>query len=153
VSDLRRLEAMPPVGLHQGKAKKRIWFHAASVGELESLWPLVQLAQANSRIEIILTVFSSSAWAHVHRLARKLENPALFAGYSPVEGSWTEALAFARPNLFVTAKYEAWPEIWNTLGLLRIPLAIIGAKPRSSLLWAKRILGALNGVVPKLLLF
>lgn len=153
VSDLRRLEAMPPVGFHQGKAKKRIWFHAASVGELESLWPLVQLAQANPRIEIILTVFSSSAWAHVHRLARKLENPALFAGYSPIEGNWTEALAAARPSLFVTAKYEAWPEIWNTLGLLGIPLAIIGAKPRSSLLWAKRILATLGGDMPRLLLF
>jgi 3-deoxy-D-manno-octulosonic-acid transferase len=131
----------------------RIWFHAASVGELESLWPLVERASAEPKNELVITVFSGSVWNHVHRNSRKLENSPLYVGYSPVEGYWMDALADARPDLFVTAKYEAWPEIWNSLALLDVPLAIVGAKPRSSLLWAKRILRIFSGNLPKLIFF
>jgi 3-deoxy-D-manno-octulosonic-acid transferase len=131
----------------------RIWFHAASVGELESIWPLIERASASADNELVITVFSSSVWGHVHRNARKLANSPAFVGYSPVEGFWTDALLSARPDLFVTAKYEAWPEIWNTLGALGVPLAIVGAKPRSSLLWAKRILRLFAGRLPKLHFF
>lgn len=130
------------------------WFHAASVGELESLWPLVERAAKNSQSRMILTVFSTSAYAHLHRSARKLEGaPPLFVGYSPLEGQWFEAISEARPDLFVTAKYEAWPEMWDALARLEIPLAIIGAKPRSSLIWARRILRLFSGKIPEILFF
>src|SRR5690349_4097595 len=64
-TDLKRLLVLE--NLNHGK--RRIWFHAASVGELESLWPLVQKATQDEKLDLILTVFSSSAWGHVHRLA------------------------------------------------------------------------------------
>lgn len=135
-------------------SRTRIWFHAASVGELESLWPLVEFANSDGKIDLILTVFSTSAWGHLHRMARKLEgNAPLFSGYSPLEGDWFEALRVIQPELFVTAKYEAWPEMWNALAHLSTPLAIIGAKPRSSILWAKRILNFLSGKIPKIHFF
>lgn len=135
-------------------SRPRIWFHAASVGELESLWPLVEFANADGKFDLVLTVFSTSAWGHVHRMARKLEGaPPLFVGYSPLEGDWLTALSAIRPELFVTAKYEAWPDIWNSLACLDIPLAIIGAKPRSSILWAKRILNLVSGKIPKIRFF
>ena len=135
-------------------SEKRIWFHAASVGELESLWPLVERAARDPANRLALTVFSSSAWSHLHKMSRKLEGaPPLYIGYSPVEGGWKPALAAASPDLFVTAKYEAWPEIWDSLAGLGVPLAIIGAKPRSSILWAKRILRFLRGSIPKIVFF
>jgi 3-deoxy-D-manno-octulosonic-acid transferase len=149
VKGLRRISELSGVFTRGSK----IWFHAASVGELESLWPLVERASANSENELVITVFSGSVWNHVHRNARKLENTPAYVGYSPVEGFWMDALAQAKPNLFITAKYEAWPEIWNSLALLGVPLAIVGAKPRSSLLWAKRILRIFSGRLPELLFF
>jgi 3-deoxy-D-manno-octulosonic-acid transferase len=134
--------------------ERRVWFHAASVGELESLWPLVERASREKEIRLLITVFSESAWNHLHKMARKLEGaPPLYVGYSPVEGGWRRALDSANPDLFVTAKYEAWPEIWDSLGVREVPLAIIGAKPRSSILWAKRILGFLGGCIPKIIFF
>lgn len=148
---LRRLFAAFP-GKRAGE--KRVWFHAASVGELESLWPLIERASRDPAIRLVLTVFSSSAWNHLHKMARKLEgSPPHYVGFSPLEGGWRWALGTAEPDLFVTAKYEAWPEIWDSLGVLGVPLAIIGAKPRSSILWAKRILGFLRGELPRILFF
>ncbi len=130
------------------------WFHAASVGELESLWPLVERAAKSPQTRLVLTVFSSSAFDHLHRSARKLEGaPPLFVGYSPLEGQWAKALSDTRPDLFVTAKYEAWPEMWDALARQGIPLAIIGAKPRSSLIWARRILRLFSGRIPEILFF
>ncbi len=134
--------------------QRTIWFHAASVGELESLWPLIERSANEPSISLILSVFSSSAFDHLHRSARKLGGrPPLFVGYSPLEGEWREAFESSAPNLFVTAKYEAWPEMWDALGERGTPLAIVGAKPRSSLIWAKRILGWFAGRIPPLVLF
>ncbi len=134
--------------------EKRVWFHAASMGELESLWPLVERASREPNTRLVLTVFSTSAWSHLHKMARKLEGaPPLYTGYSPLEGGWRWALESLNPNLFITAKYEAWPEIWDSLAALEIPLAIIGAKPRSSILWAKRILRIFGGSIPRIIFF
>ncbi len=134
--------------------EKRIWFHAASMGELESLWPLIERANGESRNRVVLTVFSTSAWSHLYKMARKLDGSApLYVGYSPLEGGWRPALDAVGPDLFVTAKYEAWPEIWDSLAVLDVPLAIIGAKPRRSLLWAKRILRIFGGTVPRIVFF
>ena len=132
--------------------KRRLWFHAASVGELESLWSVIsEFAETDG--EIILSVFSESANVHVQRLARSIaQKPAkvLYAGYSPWEGGWQAALTRVKPDGFVTSKYEAWPELWASLGLDGIPLFIVGAKERSSLRIAKKICLALGAPLPRM---
>lgn len=139
---------------HHSHSRPCLWFHAASVGELESLWSVIELAHAEDRYDFALTVFSSSAWKHLHRMARTLQGrPPLFVGYSPLEGDWSVAFERVQPSLFVTAKYEAWPDMWNALAERGVKLAIIGAKPRSSLLWAKRVLALWGGKIPSILFF
>ena len=132
--------------------KRRLWFHAASVGELESLWSVIsEFAESDS--EIILSVFSESANVHVQRLARSLSHKkakVLYAGYSPWEGNWQQALEKTSPDGFVTSKYEAWPELWASLGMAGIPLFIVGAKERSSLRIAKKICLALGAPLPRM---
>jgi len=132
----------------------RVWFHAASVGELESLWPLIEMAALEGDTSVVLTVFSSSAYEHVLRTMKRLPTGrVIFAGYSPFEGDWIRALKKLRPSLFVTAKYEAWPELWNALATEDVPLAIVGAKLRSSLKLAKAILRVVGGRMPRMTLF
>lgn len=132
----------------------RIWFHAASVGELESLWPLIELAAQDRELRVILTVFSSSAHAHALRVMQRLpKEQVLFAGYSPFEGEWIDAIQRLKPSYFVTAKYEAWPELWISLAQENVKLSIVGAKLRSSLKLAKAIVSLLGGVPPAMNLF
>lgn len=131
----------------------RIWFHGASVGELESLWALVERFAENENIEVILTVFSESAFDHVQKCMKRLRlGQVTYAGYSPFEGHWSEGIALLQPDLFVTAKYEAWPDLWYSLAAAGIRLCIVGAKARSSLLLAKRILRLTRSTLPALTL-
>ena len=63
----------------------RIWFHAASAGELESLWPLIVLA-GGDKSGIVVTILSESGWSGLERLRQKLQEIGafvLFMGYSP----------------------------------------------------------------------
>ncbi len=131
---------------------RRIWFHAASVGELESIWTVIVAAGAQGH-ELSVTVFSPSAEKAVERLAaelRQAKSKLLFAGYSPWEGRWAEALAAVGPTDFVTAKYEAWPELWASLSLAGIRLTVVGARARKSLATAFRFCGWLGVLPPKI---
>lgn len=136
--------------------KSYFWIHAASAGELESLEP-VALALASRGISIFLTVFSPSAKGGFLRLRdqlRQFEGVWLGGGLSPFEGAWGELLTqMPPPRYFITAKYEAWPELWASALEYQFPILIVGAQARSSLRWANWILRFVLGVArPKLLL-
>lgn len=142
------------------KKNKRIWFHASSVGELEMLIPIIEQRQE----EVILTVFSESAEKPLQKLAARLASAksnhevqsgpqVLFAGYCPWEGEWRTAFELYQPDLFVSARYEAWPELWASLGELKIPLTVVGSQLRTSLLVAKNVVSFMSADLPKLLFF
>jgi 3-deoxy-D-manno-octulosonic-acid transferase len=136
----------------------RGWFHAASVGELESLTPVIEawLAQSPSS-EAIVTVLSESARGAVIKLRTEdaqaraeSSGRVLYAGYSPWEGHWKQALSQVTPDVFVTAKYEAWPELWASLAESDTPLVIVSAKARRSLRMAGALCRLLGEEVPNL---
>lgn len=135
------------------KGVPRVWFHAASAGELESLWSVISLWVERSQGECILTVFSPSAEGALRKLEAELGKSetcrVLFAGYCPWEGAWGDALKMLKPDLFVTAKYEAWPELWASLAQEGIPLAIVGARARRSLKVARDLSALLGSPLPK----
>jgi 3-deoxy-D-manno-octulosonic-acid transferase len=126
----------------------RAWFHAASVGELESLTPAIEAWVAEGA-EAVVTVLSESARGSVAKLRSTLGPRVLYAGYSPWEGKWGEALDRVRPGVFVTAKYEAWPELWASLAERGMRLVIVSAKARRSLRIAGALCRAIGGRVPE----
>ena len=137
------------------EAKVRIWFHAASVGELEALTPIIFEHSKHVKFEIVITIFSESAQDSLKHLVDSLqfsEAKVIAFGFSPWEGEWLTALRLGKPKLFVTVKYEAWPDLWMSLHELTIPLMIVATSPRSSLLWAKRICAWLGAPLPKMIL-
>jgi 3-deoxy-D-manno-octulosonic-acid transferase len=130
----------------------RAWFHAASVGELESLVPVI-LEWVKQGSECVITALSESANGALRSLRRELatfESQLVFVGYSPWEGRWREALAKVKPDVFVTAKYEAWPELWGSLSSLNIPLVLVSAKARRSLRMVQMLCRILGVKLPKM---
>ena len=142
-----------PENLPYPLGPKRIWFHASSAGELESLWSLIQEALKSS-VSVLVTVWSESALSSLEKLKKELgAEKFLYTGYSPREGQWAKALRKIEPALFVTAKYEAWPELWVGLSELKTPLVITSARDRPSLRAAKIITGLLGYKLPSMWLF
>lgn len=125
-----------------------IWFHAASAGELEILMPLIEAAVKNGR-KACVSIFSPSAENGLKKLPPEL----IYAGFSPGENEWLEALRHYGVSEVVTSKYEAWPGLWRAASIANIRITIVCAQMRSSLLWAKRILKFLGVALPKLRFF
>ncbi len=133
------------------------WFHAASAGEIESLWSVaiawVSATQSRAR-GVVLTCFSPSGVRSLSRLAEELTGIApaavLHLGYSPWEGAWGREFKRWNPSVFVTAKYEAWPDLWAALAEKAIPLVILGARDRVSLRIASAACRILGSDRPKL---
>jgi len=138
-----------------GEGRPYFWIHAASAGELESL-ESVALALADRGVLICLTIFSPSAKNGFLRLRDQLQDKGAWVGggLSPFEGEWKGIVArISAPRVLITAKYEAWPELWAAASLFGFPIMIVGAQVRSSLTWADRILRVVLGVRrPRLLL-
>jgi len=129
----------------RAKGRNTLWFHAASAGELEILVPLIEAAVSEGR-KVCVSVFSPSA----RQSLKKLPEGLLFQGFSPAESEWRFALEHFGVSEVITAKYEAWPGLWQAASMRGIRISIVCAQMRSSLLWAKRFLMAFGVRLPRL---
>ncbi len=140
--------------LSRSKSSGGIWFHAASVGELEALIPVIRRAAGHGE-SLILSIFSTSAASALKKLVLDLNSEfpktSIHWGYSPWEGNWTEYLTRLNPKIFVSHKYEAWPDLWLSLVEFKVPLIIIGASSRGSIKTARKFCMVLKGELPKIL--
>jgi 3-deoxy-D-manno-octulosonic-acid transferase len=130
------------------ETKDTLWFHAASAGELEILVPLIEAAIAEGR-KVCVSVFSPSA----KKSLKKLPEGILYRGFSPAESEWRFALNHFGVSEVITAKYEAWPGLWQSCTKLNIRVSIVCAQMRSSLMWAKRFLNSFGVRLPRLRFF
>jgi 3-deoxy-D-manno-octulosonic-acid transferase len=105
-----------------------VWFHAASVGELETLIPLMDELPPHTAIAV--TVFSQSAIKNLESLPAQFLGGAIlkFKSYAPWDGAWQSWFKALKPKLFVTARYENWPELWGGAALENVPLFILGLR-------------------------
>jgi 3-deoxy-D-manno-octulosonic-acid transferase len=103
-----------------------VWFHAVSVGELQVIRPLIEVAQRERpSTRIVITTSTDSGY----ELACKL-----FAqhtvSFAPLDFSWAVDRAIDRiqPTLLVLAELELWPNWINAVHNRGIPIAVINAR-------------------------
>lgn len=152
--NLQKSLASPGEG-SDGVGRPRVWFHLASHGELESLWTVILEVAKDPRVDLMITVFSESGDGALNRLLNEIKSLGgqwLYAGASPLEGDWCRAWERLMPTLWVSAKYEAWPEVWALAAEKRVPILIVGARARLSLSLAGWMSRVLVGAVPRLIL-
>jgi 3-deoxy-D-manno-octulosonic-acid transferase len=112
------------VGLHKGAEPAAIWVHAASVGEVALIEPLV-IVLAES-VPVTVTTFTASGYQH----ARRVLPGAVLVQILPID-NWFLARRFFRKHHFrlaLIAETELWPEFLYRTRLEGIPLIQINAR-------------------------
>lgn len=112
--------------LTKDPTKRRIWFHAVSVGELQVIRPVIELAQSEwPDLQIVVTTSTDSGY----ELAKKLYSQHQVA-FAPLDFTWAirRALDRIEPDLLVMAELELWPNWLSITARQGIPIAIINAR-------------------------
>ncbi len=111
-----------------GHAKKTLWIHALSVGEVTSALPL--LIGLRQRLGDVSIVFSASTSTGV-RLAQKLASPhcdrvvAFPVDLLPVCSYFLRRI---RPDLFILVETDFWPNFLEQLHRRNIPAVLVNGR-------------------------
>ncbi|MGL6197176.1 MAG: 3-deoxy-D-manno-octulosonic acid transferase, partial [Thermoguttaceae bacterium] len=103
--------------------KKRVWFHAVSVGEVNVLRPLLKLIREQKPDwECVISATSMTGM----QLAEKLFGAEHLVFYCPLDFSWAVNTAIRRikPDMLVFVEQEIWPNLYIAAKKNAVNLAI-----------------------------
>ena len=107
--------------------KRRIWFHAVSVGEINLLRPLLKMIQEQKPDwECVISTTSLTGM----QLAEQIYGADYKIFYCPLDFSWAvfTAMRRIRPNLMVLAEQEIWPNLFYAAKKHHVKLALINGR-------------------------
>jgi 3-deoxy-D-manno-octulosonic-acid transferase len=111
----------------QKKNNKNIWIHAASVGELMSVVPIIRKLEKNKKIKNILLSTSTSSSAKIFKKLRLKKTSHV---YFPLDNNYIvkKFIKYWKPELAIFIDSEIWPNMLNNLKLNNIPIIIMNAR-------------------------
>ncbi|MDR3117491.1 MAG: hypothetical protein LBT98_02890 [Puniceicoccales bacterium] len=106
--------------------KRRLWIHGVSVGEIQSLRPLVERLAAEGCYELVLTATSSTGL----RVARELYGDRATVGIFPIDFWPCSRLAWRRirPDLAILTDSELWPEHLASAQRHGVPVIVVNGR-------------------------
>jgi 3-deoxy-D-manno-octulosonic-acid transferase len=107
-----------------------VWLHAASVGETNSILPLVEdIFAANPKLNILLTTGTVTSAERVFQ-AQSQTTPRLLHQFMPLDRrAWVERfLAHWRPDLAGWVESEIWPNMVLACAAQNLPLTMINGR-------------------------
>jgi len=111
----------------QKKNKKKIWIHAASVGELMSVVPIIRKLEKNKKIKNILisTTTTSSA-----KIFKKLKLKKTTHVYFPLDNHYivNKFIKYWSPEIAIFIDSEIWPNMFHNLKSNNIPIILMNAR-------------------------
>lgn len=128
-------QGVPRVGRRLGEylgggaavAGRPLWLHAASVGEVNAVQPLLRaLRQRWPQLPLLVTTTSATGAARVAALAID----GLHHRFQPLDQPWLLArfIARHRPRACLLTEMELWPELQQQLAAAGIPCALLNAR-------------------------
>ena len=140
----------------QKKNNKRIWIHAASVGELMSVVPIIKKFEKNKKIRNILITTTTTSSA---KIFKKLRLKKTLHVYFPLDNNYLlkKFIKSWQPRLAIFVDSEIWPNMFKNLHLKNIPIIIVNARitKRSFDRWqtfpsfAKQVFGKITLALPQ----
>ena len=108
---------------------KLIWFHAASLGELKSIFPIIEeLNKSSFNLEFLVTTLTLSSGKLADNKFQNYKN--INHRYLPVDSDFLikKFISSWRPNYIFLVDSEIWPNLILNSKKIGIPLAIINAR-------------------------
>jgi len=140
----------------QKKNNKKVWIHAASVGELMSIIPIIRKLEKNKKIKNILLSTSTTSSA---KIFNKLKLKKTSHVYFPLDNNYIvkRFINYWQPELAIFIDSEIWPNMFNNLRIKNIPIIIMNARitQRSFNRWqifpnfAKQVFGKISLALPQ----
>ena len=109
--------------------KKLIWFHAASIGEVQSIFPLVKkLNNENNDLEFLITTVTLSSGNIVKKKFFAYKN--VNHRYFPLDVNFLikSFLNKWKPNLVIFIDSEIWPNLIFEIKKRKTPIALINGR-------------------------
>ena len=138
------------------KSNKKVWIHAASVGELMSIVPVIRKLEKNKKIKNILLSTSTTSSA---KIFNKLKLKKTSHIYFPLDNNFIvkRFINYWQPGLAIFIDSEIWPNMFRNLHMKDIPIIIMNARitKRSFNKWqifpnfAKHVFGKITLALPQ----
>ena len=138
------------------KSNKKVWIHAASVGELMSIVPVIRKLEKNKKIKNILLSTSTTSSA---KIFNKLKLKKTSHIYFPLDNNFIvkRFINYWQPGLAIFIDSEIWPNMFRNLHIKDIPIIIMNARitKRSFNKWqifpnfAKHVFGKITLALPQ----
>ncbi len=113
-------------------SKKRIsgnliWFHAASVGELMSIIPLIKKLETENKIKTILITTSTLSSS---RIIKNYKFKKTIHQFFPIDFFYfsSKFLKYWKPTLAIFIDSEIWPSMYKELEKKSVPLLLMNAR-------------------------
>ena len=108
---------------------KLIWFHAASIGELKSIFPILnELNKKNKNFEFLITTVTLSAGNLAKKEINKYTN--VQHRFFPLDINFLikKFLLSWQPNIIFLVDSEIWPNLILNASQSKIPIALINGR-------------------------
>ena len=119
---------------------KLLWFHAASIGEMKSILPLInELNKKDDNFEFLITTVTLSSSNLAERKLKQFDNVQHRFFPLDIEFLINQFLIKWKPNYIFLVDSEIWPNLILNARKKKIPIAIINARitKKSSKRWMK----------------
>ena len=115
--------------INRNKTKKLIWFHAASIGETQSIIPLVKkITVSDSNVDIIITTVTITSANLIKEKFYNYKN--VKHRYLPLDIVFLikNFLLGWKPNIVIFVDSEIWPNFLTEINKKKIPLILLNGR-------------------------
>ncbi|RPH01441.1 MAG: hypothetical protein CBD13_001570 [Candidatus Pelagibacter sp. TMED153] len=109
--------------------KKLIWFHAASIGEVQSILPLIyKMKEDEKNLEFLITTVTLSAGNLIEK--KIVQHHYIKHRYFPLDVKFLMKIFLEKwkPGLIIFVDSEIWPNLLMEIKKKKIPLAIVNGR-------------------------
>ena len=109
------------------KKGKLIWFHGASVGEIQSILPIIEILEKKENIKQILITSNTLSSS---KIISNLKLKKTIHQFFPIDTNFLTKrfLNYWKPDAAIFIDTEIWPNIINNINKRKIPLIIVNGR-------------------------